>query len=451
MFLASSCRFRWDRLHRPTLPTSGDRIAPLLQYIRSGPALWDVHLAGHGEYMGYLIDAVADSPHVVNVKIDSSGNHFPISSDPTYPPQALGRLLTTNKKLESLSVPVVESNGILPNAFKSNQTTEELKLRFHELPADEEVEVVQGLLDHPTLRTLDLVLIRCSSQATLIGALSSVLPSLLSLAHLALFYDFDVEEVELLTQGLHTNRSIVKLSLQGSFTPLAATAFVEYMQTQNGVGTSGITFLSLCALRSYDVTRLTAKLLDGPRGSGLQSFEVHRVLDDSEIPEWEVMVHNKTLTTLKVHFITLSECAQFVPKLSGMADYAKALCNAVKQNASLHQVLLSKSNIGKTVFGEAWYDKVVRQVKACGERNRLLPQLLANIHDEASKSDPRNTSNDHSHGVVPQTLTLSQIPTLLRVAQQARNHLFQGLMSLNDSVGPRVQAPLRTAPSSCPL
>jgi hypothetical protein len=427
-------------------PPHRDHIALLLSYIRSGPALRDVHLEGRGalKYMGYLIDAVADSPHVVNFNIDLKLK---------YPPQAMGRLLATNKNLKRLSVAVVKSKGILSKTLKLNRTIEHLILRFwNKLPAAEEAEVIQGLRDHESLEKLDLMMAFSPSHVAMIGALSSVLPSLLSLTDLSLKHNFVLEEMELLLEGLYTSQSIVKLSLRGRLATPAAVAFVEYMQTRNGVGANGITSLRLflaSPLRSgwCDPNILVGDLLKGPRESGLQLLN------------WTVvsLFHGRPF-----HRTKRPRCLQFIPKLlhlreleiqdCHMMNHCVAFCNAVKKNASLYKVLVTECKTGnKTVSFEGWDDKLVHLIKACGDRNRHLPQLLANPNEVHGESDPHSPSMCRGRfDEATKIKTRLLVPALLCVSQQtprmALNHLFQGLLALNVSVGPRLQAPLRTAP-----
>jgi hypothetical protein len=451
--------FAPDKFSPPHL----DHVAPLLTYIRSGPALRDVNLLeGRGalKYMGYLIDAVADSPHVVNFKIESNLK---------YPAKSMTRLLATNKSLKRLNTSVVKCKGILSNALKLNQTIEDLKLGFwNDVPETEEVELVRCLPDLQSLQKLDLALSCSSSHAAIVETLSTVLPSSLSLTDLSLMHDFRAEEMHLFCEGLHANESIVKLSLRGGFVPLAAAAFAAYMQTRNGVDTNAITSLCLYLTRTFgmseglelcDAKLLIAKLLEGPSGSDLQSFELDGWLDDLGI--WDAMARNKTLVTLKVHKKYCARCFQCIPELTHLQELelvdtqmtkeCKVLCSAVKKNVSLYDVSVTKTS-ESTVSFDGWDAKAVGRVKAWGERNRHLPQLIANLHDAASKSDLHKASSDRNHGDAHKTSTLPLNPTLLWVAKQtprmAPNRLLQGLLALNDLVGPRIQAPLRTVPSS---
>jgi hypothetical protein len=445
-------------------PPHHDHVAPLLSYIRTGPALRDVHLEGRGsmKYMEYYIDAVADSPHVVNFKIEYKLK---------YPAKSMKRLLTKTKSLKRLDISVIKSKGILSNALKLNQTIEVLKLGFwNDVPETEEVELVRGLPHLQSLQKLDLTLSSSSSEAAITEALFTVLPSFVSLTDLSLSHDFRAEEMDLFCEGLHANQSIVKLSLSGGFVPLAASAFAAYMQTRNGVDTNAITSLRLYLsaffgmlenLESCDANLLIADLLKGPRGSGLRKFELHAFCGALGI--WDVMARNKTLVTLKVHMNSKNSarCFQCIPELTHLqevelVDYpmtkeCKALCNAVKKNASLYDASVTKSS-ELTISFEGWDPKAVRQVKAWGERNRHLSQLLVSPHDARSNSDLRKASSDSSHGDAHEISTVPLIPTLLWVAKQtprmALHRQFQGLLALSDSVGPRVQAPLRTAPSS---
>jgi hypothetical protein len=446
-------------------PPHRDHIAPLLNYIRTGPALRDVHLEGRGamKYMEYLIDAVADSPHIINFKIEYKLK---------YPAKSMKRLLTKNESIKRLDIAVVKSKGTLSNALKSNQTIEDLKLEFwNDVPETEEVDLGGGLPDLQSLQKLDLKLSSSSSRAAIVETLSAVLPSFVNLTDLSLSHDFRAEEMHLFCEGLHANQSIVKLSLSGGFVPLAAAAFAAYMQTRNGVDTNAITSLRLYfslifgmsdGLQSCDADLLIAELLDGPRGSGLRKLELHAFRDALGI--WDVMARNKTLVTLKVHYTSKARCIQCIPELShlqelelvdcDMTKECKAFCDAVKKNSSLYDVSVTKAS-ESTVSFEGWDVKEVRQVKAWGERNRHLPQLLAIPHDGASSSDLHKVSSDRSHGDARKTSTVPLMPTLFCVAKQtprmALNRILQGLLALNDSVGPRVQAPLRTAPSSSTL
>jgi hypothetical protein len=443
-------------------PPHRDHVAPLLSYIRTGPALRDVHLEGRGsmKYMEYFIDAVADSPHVVNFKIEYKLK---------YPAKSMKRLLTKTKSLKHLDISVIKSKGILSNALKLNQTIEVLKLGFwNDVPETEEVELVSGLPDLQSLQKLALTLSSSSSKAAIVEALSTVLPSFVSLTDVSLSHDFRAEEMDLFCEGLHANQSIVKLSLSGGFVPLAAAAFAAYMQTRNGVDTNTITSLRLYLspffgmsenLESCDANLLIADLLKGPCGSGLRKFELHAFRGALGI--WDVMARNKTLVTLKIDIKNSARCFQCIPELPHLqelelVDYhmtkaCKALCNAVKKNASLYDVSVKKSS-ESTISFEGWDPKAVRQVKAWGERNRHLPQLLASPHDARSNSDLRMASSDRSHGDARKISTVPLIPMLLWVAKQTPrmtlHRLFQGLLALSYSVGPRVQAPLRTAPSS---
>jgi hypothetical protein len=448
MFLACNCQ--WIVSHQTRYLPAGITLH-LLSYIRNGPALRDVHLEGRGasEYMKYLIDAVAESPHVSN---------FKIAYELKYPPQSMSHLLTTNETLKRLDVLVVESKGVLPSALKSNQTIEHLSL-MDELPEAEEVELVLSLYDHHSLQKLDLWLSYLSPQKAIVGALSIVLPSLLCLTDLSLTHHFRTEEMDLLCEGLHANQSIVSLRLSGDFVQLAAESFAAYMQTRNGVGTKCITFLSLFPMTaidddfvSCDFNRLVADLLNGPRGSGLRSFELTGLIESYGI--WDVMAHNKTLVTLKVHVLRAAECSECIPKLTHLrelelVDYhstkeCKALCDALKKNTSLYDFSLTKRGDAAVSF-EGWDAKVVRLIKTFGERNRHLPQLLTNLGGADSNSDPHSEANVHM------STTLPLAPTVLCVAKQTprmtRDYMLKGLLALNDLVGPRVQAPLRTAPT----
>jgi hypothetical protein len=424
------------------LPPHQDHIAELLLYIRSGPALRCVRLKGRWlEYLGYLIDAVADSPHVVNFTIDEFGE---------YPPQSMCRLLTTNKTLKRLTIPVLGSAHSVSNAMKLNETIEDLTLVFQDDLSDAEaMGMICSLQDHQSLRKLSLRLIMAfaPTAVVVIGGLSSVLPSLLHLSDLSLEHNFHLAEMELLLEGFADNPSLVKLSLSGDVEHSAAAAFAHYMQTRNGVGTKGIiTVLHFCPARwlgseSCDKGRFMADLLKTPRGSGLTSFQLDGVFQVAEI--WDSVANNKTLATLTVVGGTNeTKCIQVLPELLRLreltfegndpfrrAGRCEAFCHALKANASLHEVLIQRVPF-KNPFND-WDDNFVRQIKAWGARNRLLPLLLA--------KDP----NDHGDGNAPETWALPLVPTLLHVAQQtprmAPNHLLQCLLALEDSVGPRVQ------------
>jgi hypothetical protein len=433
------------------VPPHHDHIAPLLSYIRSGPALRDVRLKHDWSvqeiYVGYLIDAVADSPFVVNFTIE---RYF------MYPPQSMGRLLTTNMTVKRLDIPVIMSADNLSNALASNDTIQDLMLGFeHELPEAEAVRVICSLQDHQSLQKLGLLRLMRSSAPAVIGALSSVLPSLLRLADLSLEHDFRLDEMELLLEGLAANQSIVKLSLSGDLVQSAAAAFAHYMQTQNGVSTNGITVLRLFLVRrlgseSCDADRLIADLLKA-RGSGLRSFQLNGRVEVAGI--WDAVANNKMLTFLTVFGHTnTAKCFQVLPELIhlrelqfrcnnaiGQLGDCEAFCHAMKKNACLHKVLVTPWNFVDprdtfTPFKD-WDDNVVRQLKAWGKRNRLLPMLLA--------KDPSNPSSDHGDVKVTETSILPLVPTLLYVAQQtprmAPNHLLQGLLALKDLVCPKVQ------------
>jgi hypothetical protein len=144
-----------------------------------------------------LIEAIADSPNVVNFKIEYKLK---------YPAKSMRRLLTKTESLKRLDISVVKSEGILSNALKSNQTIEDLKLGFwNDVPEDEEMELVRCLPDLQSLQKLDLTLSSSSCQAAIVEALSAVLPSFSCLADLSLMHDFRKEEMDLLCEGSHAN------------------------------------------------------------------------------------------------------------------------------------------------------------------------------------------------------------------------------------------------------
>jgi hypothetical protein len=450
---------------------SPDHIAMLLSFIRNSTSLREVFLAGWDwdatDYAGYLIDAVADSQHVMILRI---WNHM------KYPPSSMARLLRTNTTLKELCLTVVQSGGVLSAALKLNQSIETLYLdclNREPLANAEAVEMVLALRDHQSLRKLSLRLGPERFYGNTVRALSSILATLSNLADLALDRRLCKEEMDLLVEGLHGNQSIKKLHLTGNFAPSAATAFADYMQSRNGIDTSRITSLTLCLIsfsseEVCDSDLLISDLLKGPYGGGLQSVE----LMEFQVPGlWNVLLKetpSKNLRSLKLHCDRRDrvECLKYLPELVFLqklefqdmgcpvplvnecdVDECKVFCEAVKKNGSLHKVsVTTRLRNGTKVSFEDWDANVVRAVKAWGKRNRHLPQLLANPIDIAGASRCDNRGAISAANAPNNAL----FPTLFWVAKQAPRmapaQLLLGLLALDDVIEPRAQAPLRVAP-----
>jgi hypothetical protein len=269
-----------------------------------------------------------------------------------------------------------------------------------------------------------------------------------------------------LVEGLHRNQSIKRLSLDGHFSSSAASSFANYMQSRNG----SITSLKLRLIPySTDLMcssdPLIADLLKGPYGSGLQSLELQG-LDVAGV--WNALTVDTPTTallSLKLEDFGWNRgaCFECIPDLlflrelemhgSIPADQRNVFCQALKQNASLHEVsVVEATSIGlhsddAYIPFKDWDANIVCRLKAWGGRNRHLPVLLASprnmdsaLHDNQGTVHMGNAQN------------LYLFPALFRVAQQTTRmsprQLMVGLLSLDDMIGPRVQAPLRVKPNA---
>jgi hypothetical protein len=188
-------------------------------------------------------------------------------------------------------------------------------------------------------------------------------------------------------EALHANQTMTTLHIPPAFLEVSAveSVFVTYMQTRNGVGTSCIHTLVVSGTASGDLSNIwhaVARLLKGPRGSGLESVKLKYLYKGCGL--WACLARQEQSRNLRSLEVALQNDQDFMAMLKHLprllylqklhvrwhrvpseADCQKFLW-AVRINGSLHSVSSVLDPRGACIFtGKTSAGQAARWLEAC--------------------------------------------------------------------------------------
>ena len=430
-----------------------ESIVLLLRYIRESMAMRRVALFDYNRrhtedtkkaLLGRILLEIAQNPWVEeltlnDIKMKASSESFAQFLQTT---RSLKRLKI---KLGGFDEPALST--LVTEAFVVNQSLESLTFE-----SNSDAEFVKSvLLRQGSLQSLRFLDLNCGDSVSELQfhTLASYLPSARLLEHLSLQgYAFNKEHMEHLVEGLRSNRSLIKLTLNRCSLDLEATdTFRGYMQTrdhrtairelcivENGLSvmfegaSTGAMMASMLSMpdENLGMGSSIALLLQGLDllCSDLAGFCDALATNASKIrlPCLRLCGTSNIHAGNKAGLEALNRC---LPKLvylnrldiSDMNQYvvSHTFVSALRNNGSLQHVALTDSN---TTYVEDCFDEAESCIIAsyC-KRNEVLPKLVAEARQ-----------------------LVSLLPMLFQSAKQARrtapNAILIALLDVGDGIGP---------------
>jgi hypothetical protein len=388
-----------------------DEATPMLDYIRSSPALRTVTLRN-----GYSVQAEENrtlTNSIVEQILDATTQNPGIECIEMrveVQPDDFARFLETTKvRTLDLTDPVFwnafhvgdESTRHVAEAFGSNRMLAELSLLTIETTDFAVEQILRQLGRHLTLRKLTLCAHVGQRFCTELKGLSSLVRATSVLETLILQHvGIDLEHAVHLMDGLASCGTLARLNLHFcTFTSEAAQRLIAFVQTKANRGSSG-----LCELRMGVYQHITRV---GETFGGMTVGQV--------IPE---MLKGAALKRFRMYG-DYGECN------------ARQLLDTVRQNGSLVEVFVNQGPNGFSIFNE---DEAIRVTTYC-ERNAKLPPLLMG-HCESSVNRSRSNA--------------AMIPLLFAVTQRQAPEvtiktILIGVLT-NDCIGPHKLSSKRRFP-----
>jgi hypothetical protein len=432
---------------RLELEISSIRASPVLAFLRSSNSLRKVVLYGDAEdeVIGSFLESLAANPNIEELRVEMCAS-----------PPALRILESATCTFKSLCVQVEDrhQSAVVTSVMKAHRTLEQLTLLFVSFGLDGELNVIESVLDHPTLHSLNIARALQSPDdididyTHIVDATSALLESTKKLDSLTIDFYFDKSMAERFLQALRRNESLTKLTFHDAvFDDEAIPIFVEYMMERKV--TKGFSELSFTGVNFFETGfcfpgNLMAQCLNSPSGasvkvlsvdtfalfdglwSGLNATEMNksRMLQCIKLPIVQAETGNDEINAA----LSKSEgdMIRLVPDLLYLRELwlgpapndVDALVRAIRENSSLHTVRFNPVNPVLDPFDE-WEDDEIL-LHAFGARNANLLALLGRPNDDVASTTESPISR--------------LVPMLFSVAKQtpraAANYMLAGLLSL---------------------
>jgi hypothetical protein len=411
------------------IDTSGTRLAPFLEYLRNSPSLRHVTLRTFGaqaSLINLVIEAIAQSRRISSLHLD-------------YVETAMERVphfLQTTTSLKTLQIgkrfmQPLRRAQVYVDAFHANQTLEEL-----ELEDEQSVDLILPRIgSHPRLRSLRLIAAESRSRC---AGLSDFLCTTTVLEDLSLEgYEFYEEEMTRLLAALVSNHSVTRLCLcRYRLSGAASTLFSHFVRCECNRGSNKIREIHLEPY-AYDCCHMNLPMLLPSSVDVLSIMESYQYGFSPMESFFDKLMKAPSIGTCKYPSLRISFCTKsgvdamirYLPTATTLRELVifgdgvsflrtAAFRKALRENGSIISFTVEPSK------GTLVDDTVLLNLRAYGDRNQMVQELLKPIDSQSSSS----------------LSSLTLFPSLFCVAQQAPriapNVILMGLLAAGcDSVG----------------
>jgi hypothetical protein len=405
------------------------RIAPFLECLRNSPSLRHVTLRASGArapFMNLVFGALAQNRRLLSLQMD----HLHTT------PGDFSPFLQTTTSLKTLrmgwlSIPLHQAQLFI-DAFNANQSLEELELAEDGQSVD---WILYQIGSHPRLRSL--VLRAAHRQESPCARLPDFLCRTTVLQDLSLDgYQYNEGEMTHLLAALLSNRSITRLRLGRYWlTGTASSLFSRFVRHKCNQGSNKIREVHL-EPHDYDRRQMNPAMLLPSSVDVLTIQESHHYrFSVTESFFNELTTHStrySNIPCLRISFnrpIGIDAMIRFLPTTTSLRELVifgdgqnflrtAVFRKALQKNGSIISFTVEPSK------GTLVDDTVLLNLRAFGDRNRMVPELLKPVDSQSLTS----------------MSCLTLFPSLFSVAQQAPrtapNAILMGLLAAEcDSVG----------------